>query len=39
MFGTVSFDRKRRPWELSLQLRRDCWGLGLMTEAVQTALV
>lgn len=36
--GTVSFDRKRGPWELSLQLGRDLWGRGLMTEAVKTAI-
>ena len=36
--GTVSFDRKRGPWELSLQLRRNLWGRGLATEAVETAV-
>ena len=36
--GTVSLDCKRGPWEISLQLRRDQWGRGLMTEAVTTAV-
>lgn len=36
-FGTVSFDRKRGPWELSFQLRPDRWGQGLMSEAVIAA--
>lgn len=35
--GTLTFDRKRGPWEMSLQLRRDCWGQGLMSEAVARA--
>lgn len=37
--GTVSFDRKRGPWEVSLQLRRDYWGRGLMTEALSKAIL
>lgn len=37
--GTVTFDRKRDPWELSLQLRRDHWGRGLMTEAVPAVIL
>jgi ribosomal-protein-alanine N-acetyltransferase len=35
--GGGDIARKRGPWEVSYQLRRDCWGLGLAAEAL-TAL-
>ena len=38
LIGTLSFARKRGPWELSLQIRRDRWGQGLAREAAQAAL-
>lgn len=34
----MSFARKRGPWEVSYSLRRDCWGKGLMTEALRAAV-
>ncbi len=36
--GTLSFARKRGPWEVSFQLRADLWGQGLMSEAMMLAL-
>jgi len=36
--GSLSFARKRGPWEISYQLRRDCWGRGLAAEAIEVAL-
>lgn len=36
--GTLSFEQKRGPWELSFQLRHELWGQGLMTEAASLAL-
>ncbi len=36
--GTLSFARKRGPWEVSFQLRADLWGQGLMSEALMLAL-
>lgn len=35
--GTLGFDQKRGPWEVSFQLRRDLWGQGLMAEALLVA--
>lgn len=35
--GTLSFDQKRGPWEVSFQLRRVLWGQGLMAEALRAA--
>lgn len=32
--GTITFDRKRGPCEISFQLQRGCWGQGLMGETV-----
>lgn len=37
LVGTVSFDQKRGPWEISFQLRRSEWGKGLMSEAVRAS--
>jgi ribosomal-protein-alanine N-acetyltransferase len=37
VIGSGDVARKRGPWEVSYQLRRDCWGLGLAAEAL-TAL-
>ena len=37
LLGTLSFDQKRGPWEVSFQLRRDMWGQGLMSEATAAA--
>lgn len=36
--GTVSFARKRGPWEVSYCVRRDRWGKGLAAEAVSAAI-
>jgi RimJ/RimL family protein N-acetyltransferase len=36
--GTVTFDRKRGPWEVSFQLAHDSWGRGLMAEALVEAV-
>ena len=36
--GTLSFARKRGPWEISYCLRRDRWGKGLAAEATSAAL-
>jgi ribosomal-protein-alanine N-acetyltransferase len=36
--GTVTFDRKRGPWEVSFQLVRAAWGRGVMTDALAQAV-
>jgi RimJ/RimL family protein N-acetyltransferase len=36
--GTVTFDRKRGPWEVSFQLARPAWGRGIMTAALSQAI-
>jgi ribosomal-protein-alanine N-acetyltransferase len=36
--GTVTFDRKRGPWEVSFQLCRSAWGRGVMTRALHQAV-
>ena len=36
--GTLTFDRKRGPWEVSFQLRRSAWGRGVMTGALRQAV-
>lgn len=37
MLGTLHFDQKRGPWEVSFQLCRSEWGKGLMREALTAA--
>jgi ribosomal-protein-alanine N-acetyltransferase len=36
--GSLSFKQKNGQWEISYQLRRDFWGLGLATEAITEGL-
>lgn len=37
--GTLTFDRKRGPWEVSFQLQRSAWGRGVMTAALELGVV
>lgn len=36
--GTLTFDRKRGPWEVSFQLSRAAWGNGIMPIALRRAI-
>lgn len=36
--GTLTFDRKRGPWEVSFQLARHVWGRGVMADALGQAV-
>lgn len=36
--GTLTFDRKRGPWEVSFQLARPAWGRGVMADALGQAI-
>lgn len=36
--GTLTFDRKTGPWEVSFQLAPRAWGRGLMTQALIEAI-
>jgi len=36
--GTVTYDRKRGPWEVSFQLERGSWGRGVMSVALTHAV-